>query len=64
MDVRKNFSFIFFLLKGTGTVCQKKILNAPSRLGGIQGQAGWVPGQPDLVVDSPAHGCGWEQGDV
>ena len=24
--------------------------------GGIQGQNGWDPGQPDTVVGSPAHG--------
>ena len=26
--------------------------------GGIQGQDGWDPGQPDLVLGSPAHGWG------
>lgn len=29
-------------------------------LGGIQGQVGWDPGQPDLVVSRPAHGWGLE----
>ena len=23
--------------------------------GGVQGQAGWGPGQPDLAVGNPAH---------
>jgi len=32
--------------------------------GGIQGQAGWGPGQPDLVGGSPAHGRGLEQDDL
>jgi len=27
--------------------------------GGAQGQAGWGPGQPELVGGSPAHGTGW-----
>jgi len=26
--------------------------------GGIQGQVGWGPGQPDLVCGNPAHGRG------
>ena len=26
--------------------------------GGIQGQVGWGPGQPELVGGSPAHGWG------
>ena len=28
--------------------------------GGIEGQAGWEPGQPDLVCGSSAHGRGLE----
>jgi len=55
---------LFFFTQRHWNRLPEKTLNAPSRLGGIQGQAGWVPGQPDLVVGSPAHGCGWEQGDV
>jgi len=27
--------------------------------GGVEGQAGWGPGQPDVVSGSPAHGRGW-----
>ena len=26
--------------------------------GGVQGQLGWGPGQPDLVAGNPAHGRG------
>lgn len=26
----------------------------------FQGQFGWVPGQPDLLGDIPAHGSGLE----
>lgn len=29
-----------------------------------QGQAGWSPGQPDLVDGIPAHWEGWELGDL
>jgi len=25
--------------------------------GGVQGQVGWGPGEPELVDGSPAHGC-------
>ena len=32
--------------------------------GGIQGQVGWVPGQPDLVGGSLVHGRGLELGDL
>ena len=32
--------------------------------GGIQGQAGWGPGQPDLVGGVPAHGGGVELNDL
>jgi len=28
--------------------------------GDAQGQVGWVPGQPELVGGSPAHGRGWD----
>ena len=27
---------------------------------GDEGWVGWGPGQPDLVVDKPAHGNGFE----
>lgn len=40
---------LFFFTQRHWNRLPEKILNAPSRLGGIQGQAGWVPGQPDLV---------------
>ena len=30
-------------------------------LGGIQGQVGWGPGQPELVGGSPTHGRGWHR---
>ena len=41
--------------------------NCPEKLwclipGGAQGQAGWGPGQPELVRGSPAHGRGWGGG--
>jgi len=26
--------------------------------GGVQGQVGWGPGQPDLMVGNPAHSRG------
>jgi len=32
--------------------------------GGVQGQAGWVPGQPDLEVGNPAYGGGLELSDL
>ena len=32
--------------------------------GGIQGQNGWDPGQPDPVLGSPAHGWDLEPGAV
>ena len=31
---------------------------------GIQGQAGWGPGQADLVVGNPANGRGLELDDL
>lgn len=32
--------------------------------GGVQSQAGWVPGQPDLEVGNPAYGGGLELSDL
>jgi len=32
--------------------------------GGIQGQVGWDPGQPDLVAGNPDHGRGMELHDL
>lgn len=29
-------------------------------LGGIQGQVGWDPEQPDLAIGNPAHGRGFK----
>jgi len=50
-----------FLLRGRGGPGTGGGCPIPA---GIQGQDGWDPGQPCLVVGSPAHGDGLELDDV
>ena len=55
---------------GTNYLLQNKVEQVVQRYsvcpipGGIQGQDGWDPGQPDPVVGSPAHGWGLEPGSL
>ena len=49
------------LYRGSGEVLEqlpREAVDAPSIPGGVQGQVGWGPGQPELVRGSPAHGKG------
>ena len=50
--------------RGTGTGCPEKLWQH----GGVQGQVGWGPGQPDLVPDlvagNPDLDKGLELGDL
>ena len=43
----------------------REAVDAPSIPGGVQGQVGWGPGQPDLVLDMKVGGpaCGRGVGD-
>ena len=55
-DIYVSFQEDIFYSKEVGQVAQRYSVCAI--LGGIQGQDGWDPGQPDLEVGSPADGWG------
>jgi len=38
----------------------KEAVNSPSIPGGVQGQVGWGPGQPGLVLNGEVDGPVWQ----